>query len=271
MRALSIPYVSLRGKEGFSLVELSIVLVILGLLTGGILSGQALIRAAQLRSVASEYQKYVSATQAFRDRYMALPGDMPNAAKFWGAADNDDGLGSDCFGASVTTTATCNGNGNGSIDSGSAANEQFSYWKHLANAGLIEGSYTGIAGSAGVSQHVIGQNCPASKLSSAGWAMRYRGVSPGGVADSLRFAMDYGNEFDFGAANPGDRTYEPALNPEEAWNIDTKLDDGKPASGRIIAVFRTGCVNGANNTDTSAPYNLTNTAVSCALFFPKVF
>lgn len=73
-------HVELRG---FSLVELSIVLVILGLLTGGILAGQSLIRASELRSVSTELQRYSSAIYSFRDQYMALPGDMLNATSFW--------------------------------------------------------------------------------------------------------------------------------------------------------------------------------------------
>ena len=70
-------------QQGFSLVELSIVLVILGLLVGGILSGQSLIRASELRSVTTEYQTYVTSLGTFRDRYFALPGDLSNAASFW--------------------------------------------------------------------------------------------------------------------------------------------------------------------------------------------
>lgn len=65
--------------RGFSLVELSIVLVILGLLTGGILAGQSLIRAAELRSVTTEYGRWVTAMHSFRDKYMAIPGDMRDA------------------------------------------------------------------------------------------------------------------------------------------------------------------------------------------------
>lgn len=98
-------------RHGFSLVELSIVLVILGLLTGGILAGQSLIRAAELRSVASEHQRYVTATKSFQDKYFSVPGDMKNATSFWGAADGGDGLGTDCFNVKSTTATTCNGNG----------------------------------------------------------------------------------------------------------------------------------------------------------------
>ena len=63
-------------RDAFSLVELSIVLVILGLLVGGVLSGQALIQAAQLRAVSEEYTKYTTAALTFRDKYLATPGDM---------------------------------------------------------------------------------------------------------------------------------------------------------------------------------------------------
>ena len=70
-------------RKGFSLVELSIVLVILGLLVGGVLSGQSLIRAAELRAATQEYQRYYTATQTFRDKYFAIPGDFNNAQAFW--------------------------------------------------------------------------------------------------------------------------------------------------------------------------------------------
>lgn len=100
--------------RGFSLVELSIVLVILGLLTGGILAGQSLIRAAELRSVITTTDRYQAAVYSFRDKYFALPGDMRNATSFWG----DQATGpSACADAGITdgTPGTCNGNGDGLI------------------------------------------------------------------------------------------------------------------------------------------------------------
>src|ERR1700712_5143764 len=98
----------MKQQHGFSLVELSIVLVILGLLVGGVLSGQSLIRAAELRSVTTEYQRYTTAVGTFRDKYFALPGDMNNAASFgW-----KDGAGS----------SVANGDGNGQVNSTGTAN-----------------------------------------------------------------------------------------------------------------------------------------------------
>ena len=101
-------------QRGFSLVELSIVLVILGLLVGGVLGGQALIRAAEIRGVLADKDKYIAAVYTFKNKYHALPGDIPNAATLWGLVHANP------FNCSTTSTthptATCNGNGDGKID-----------------------------------------------------------------------------------------------------------------------------------------------------------
>jgi prepilin-type N-terminal cleavage/methylation domain-containing protein len=127
--------------RAFSLVELSIVLVILGLLTGGILAGQSLIRASELRSVSADLQRLHSAVYTFRDKYMAVPGDMPNATRFWGIRA---GTGSDltCHQTIGSTTGTCNGNGDGAADfipgDGAMFGERFLAMQHLARAGLLK-------------------------------------------------------------------------------------------------------------------------------------
>ena len=79
------PHATRHTQLAFSLVELSIVLVILGLLVGGILSGQSLIRAATLRSFVKQHEQHYTAVMSFRDKYSQLPGDMNNATQFWGA------------------------------------------------------------------------------------------------------------------------------------------------------------------------------------------
>jgi prepilin-type N-terminal cleavage/methylation domain-containing protein len=129
-------------RNAFSLVELSIVLVILGLLTGGVLAGQSLIRAAELRSVNNEATKYISAVHTFRDKYFALPGDMANATRFWGAAHATPAT---CRNTVSTSAATCDGNGDGRVLQTGTSMEQMRFWQHLANAGLLEGSYDGVS------------------------------------------------------------------------------------------------------------------------------
>lgn len=254
-------------SRAFSLVELSIVLVILGLLTGGILAGQSLIRAAELRSVSTEYNRYLAATQTFRDKYFAAPGDMNNATKFWG--DNA----SACADAAVTdgTPGTCNGNGNGQVVYGAAANgtgEGFQFWNQLALAGLVEGSYSGLAGPNNSSDVMLGTNSPRSRLGSAGWSVSYWGNYAGAV--SQNFAGDYGNYLLFGIDTASVNDAQ-AIRADEAWNIDTKLDDGKPATGKVVAKWHSTCTNATGVSDTASDYLLSSpSATACGLFFPRV-
>jgi prepilin-type N-terminal cleavage/methylation domain-containing protein len=254
-------------QKAFSLVELSIVLVILGLLTGGILAGQSLIRAAELRSVVSEYQRYISASQSFRDKYFALPGDMPNAVRFWGpqAGGTVDGADSTCDALVTpsTGTATCNGNGDGDISTHPSP-ERTRFWQHMANAGLIEGSYNGVGGSPYILQG--GVNVPKPRAASIWAVFHYR---------------DYGiNGFSNVATTPtlfiGGATIDtisnalPAFRPEEVWNIDTKLDDGRPAYGKVVMpnqnlASTAGCI--TTNAAATADYVLTNSDLACNLCF----
>lgn len=258
-------------KQGFSLVELSIVLVILGLLTGGILAGQSLIRAAELRSVSADINRYISATNTFRDKYMALPGDMRNAVRFWGAqaGATTDGTDTTCAALTVAaiSIATCNGDGNGNIGNGGTvgAHEEFRAWQHLANAGLIEGSFTGIRSTAPV-YSTPGVNIPTSKISTSGFGWQYVGsLASNGT---YHFAGSYGTTLLFGAGHPTWYNSVQVLRAEEAWNIDTKMDDGKPASG-IVSTFiytsRPNCTD--SDTGAIANYDLDNTAIGCPLLF----
>ena len=266
--------------RGFSLVELSIVLVILGLLTGGILAGQNLIRAAELRAVTTEFNQYQTAVQTFRDKYFALPGDMRNAEDFWGTMSS--GTCPNATGGSGTQT--CNGNGNGIIEESGAAsqsNERFAFWKHLANAGLIEGSYTGIASVDGPADHVRGENAPASRLSSAGWAARYWEPR---VSDSRLFAGEYEHVLWVGAESSGNNGFNDAVfTPTEQWNLDTKMDDGLPAQGRLVVRDRrNGCTttaDGATELTSSAThaatldaaYHFDSDEVACAALWRRLY
>lgn len=261
-------------KQAFSLVELSIVLVILGLLTGGILAGQSLIRASELRSVTTEYQRYVTATQTFRDKYFAIPGDMPNATRFWG----DDNAA--CADGAIPngSPGTCNGGGNGALDTAAAGanatSETFQYWKQLALAGLIEGNYSGLSGAGGANEHVSGSNAPPSKASNALWGTWHTG--PGFVGTGADYALEFGNTLVIGTFNATAHPNGPAFRPEEAWNIDTKLDDGKPAQGKVISnAWNNGCAAADDGShaanDFNASYRLTDTSPQCALRFRKAF
>ena len=247
------------AQRAFSLVELSIVLVILGLLTGGILTGQNLIRAAELRSVTTEFQRYNAAVMTFRDKYFALPGDMTNATDFWGAMANCDAAS-----PSGTGKQTCNGNGNGIIGLPAAAvqtGEVFMFWQHLANAGLIDGSYTGIAGSGGPGHTISDENAPSGRLSSSAWFSSHH------VVAVPHFNRDLGNVLYIGGQLPNVSPYGQIFLPEEVWNIDKKLDDSKPGTGNVTPMEYANCTNAANANDFSADYDLSKTSASCFITF----
>lgn len=251
-------------RAAFSLVELSIVLVILGLLTGGVLTGQSLIRAAELRSVTTSLSSYQTAIFTFRDKYSYLPGDMTNATDFWGSAG---GTGSDttCHAVATTDGSTCNGDGNGKIG-GEGTNthgETFRAWQQLANAGLVEGNYPGVTSSGGTRHHVPGYNVPTTKFGNGGVSLEHNCQLTNAdwypiCENLLVVGVDQGNW------QVGGKLFSP----EEAWNIDTKLDDGLPGQGRIQAPksSSTNSPDCTTSTDAAtAEYKFSQTGAQCPL------
>src|SRR2546423_5887620 len=77
-----------KRLQGFTLVEIAIVLVIIGLLLGGILKGQEMITQAKIKNVIADFSGVSAAYHGYQDRYRAIPGDDPNAATRWAAMTN---------------------------------------------------------------------------------------------------------------------------------------------------------------------------------------
>jgi len=252
-------------RHAFSLVELSIVLVILGLLTGGILAGQSLIRAAELRSITTEASKYQTAVMTFKDKYFALPGDMTNAIQFWGAAHATPAT---CKDTASTDARTCNGDGDGGIDESTASYEEMRFWQHLANASLIEGSYNGVGSGGGSSYAGAAPTSKGNK--SAFWVPWFYGVQAPN-SDTVSFGGNWGNTMEL--YQEGSAYY--VARPDEIWNIDTKLDDGMPGTGKMMANKGDAtypCTTRANQlTDAGAQYNLSHTGKSCYMAFANWF
>lgn len=248
-------------RYAFSLVELSIVLVILGLLTGGILAGQSLIRAAEIRSISTDVNRLTTAIHAFRDKYLGYPGDLSSATKFWGARATPAAT---CQTTASTDALTCDGNGDGQIGgSTSTAYEAFRAWQHLSNAGLLEATVSGVAGSGGTYHCVLGTNCPRSKLSNTGFSVFYYA----GVGSS-QIINTNSHQLIFGGQHATFWSIQPVLRAEEAWNLDVKMDDGKPGSGKVIGPSNTGrptCV--TSDVAATSEYKLDDTTYGCNLFF----
>lgn len=256
-----------KQRHAFTLVELSIVLVILGLLVGGVLSGQSLIRAAELRSVTNERAQFETALHTFRDKYMGMPGDLPNATSFWGARDADP---SACAVAASNGMATCNGNGNGMIfdyEAAVAGQREFLYaWQHLGNAGLIAGEYTGKDDSDyGITP---GINVPASKLGGrAGWGIRSLHANIPDDTNEITMPGNYAENFlELGMTEPGGTDPQlPVLTGQDTYTIDRKSDDGSPRTGKLRTYrheFHANCATSANQA-----YDLDNPELGCVLIF----
>jgi prepilin-type N-terminal cleavage/methylation domain-containing protein len=238
-------------RRGFSLVELSIVLVIIGLLVGGIMAGQSLIRNSEVKTVITEYNKYKQAALSFRGKYAALPGDLTDASSYWATANN--------------------GNGNAQLDwaAGAGLTGEFAqFWSQLALAGIIEGQFTGLAGAGAVNHIVIGSNAPKATLTNAGWGAWTLGIYGG---DASNFNYNYGNLLTLGGTTAASWNYTPVLKPEEAWNLDTKLDDGMPGAGKLIIGNITTCANATSNTDYAATYRLDSSSTACLFYFTNAF
>jgi len=124
----------MRKQTGFTLIEIAIVLVIIGLLLGGVLKGQELIQSARVRNLASMQDGVKAAFFGFQDRFRALPGDYTLAST-----------------NIANVAATSNGNGNGMIRVITAGaetiDENIAAWEHLSKSGFINGSYTYAAGT----------------------------------------------------------------------------------------------------------------------------
>jgi hypothetical protein len=253
--------------RGFTLVEMSIILVIVGLLVGGVMVGKTLIRSAALRGVASEYQRFNTAMQNFREQYSSLPGDLANATHYWGVATT-------CPGDSTHTslTGTCNGNGNDQVES-SAPNsvETLRFWQHLVYAGQIEGSYSGTSGgAANTYTTTIGVNTPSSKIDGAGWSIWTAGYYD--YTSTALFEGNYVNTFFYGAQVTDNITQGAVLAPKDAKTIDTKMDDGMPATGNIrVREDQTACHTGGTSAttsiSTSATYDVSQNGANCSLMF----
>ena len=221
-------------QAAFTLVELAIVLVIIGLLVGGVLVGKDLISAAEVRAQVSQIEKYNAAVHTFQTKYDGLPGDL---AATKAAA----------FGLFASTAASGFGHvyENGVIITYSSnvsflAGEPLIFWRHLSEAKLIDGSYSATTGTAAgnitadgavavtpTSVAMINAHLPPAKIG--------RGASI--MVGALNYKPPHyyviaGIKATNGSLFTGSTN---SLTAQEAYNIDNKLDDGNPLTGSVLA------------------------------------
>lgn len=200
------------AKLGFTLIELSIVLVIIGLIVGGILVGQDLIKAAEIRATVSQLEKYSTAVNTFRSKYNGMPGDLLNGGN---------------FGFDTGTIR----NGNAIIESsagtaGTYGGETACFWDDLSTASMVAESLNASAScGASWSPSVISAVIPIAKLGRGNYIIV--GSSNG---------INYWGLTGVSAITTGTYTMDDLLTGSEAYQIDTKIDDGAPTSGSIVTV-----------------------------------
>jgi prepilin-type N-terminal cleavage/methylation domain-containing protein len=187
-----------KRSSGFTLIEMAIVLVIVGLLIGGVLGGQQLIQSARVRNLISQQDGVKAAFFGFQDRYRGLPGD-------YSAASTNINCG----------TFTCvNGNGNGQIKTAGGVHEEILAWNHLSAAGFINGSYT--MDTSGVAAPAPG-NTPTNPIGTY-MQLVYDGqwgVSANLLDNVLKHNIKTGNQ----------------VPVEIISEVDRKIDDGNPYTG----------------------------------------
>lgn len=196
-------------QRGFTLIEIAIVLVIIGLLLGGVLKGQELITSARVRNLISQQDGVKAAYFGFLDRYRSLPGDYASAS-------------------TNIKAVTTNGDGDGQIELSNSAsvNESILAWDHLSHAGFVTGSYTY---SATQSENTTPKNPYGAYLQ-----LVYDGVYGAGTTatpSASRHNLKSGNQ----------------IPVTIAVEIDRKVDDGNPYNGNFqfseyLSADRTNCV-----------------------------
>jgi len=255
-------------KSGFTLLELSIVLVIIGLIVGGILVGQDMIKAAEVRATISQIEKYNSAVNTFRSKFNAIPGDIPRA----NAAN---------FGMLQLTSASTigQGDGNGLIEGGAAGatlpeGETLVFWRHLSDTNLVDGSLGVIGNSAVVAATgvvtgnvtTVSQSIPPTRLNLTNYIVVYSASGTNFYQLMPIATITTAPLYTFNTTG---------ITPLQSYNMDTKLDDGLPNTGIVVArdvgptndvngipswaavsTAATCMMNGADATDPTDTYNL---------------
>jgi prepilin-type N-terminal cleavage/methylation domain-containing protein len=214
--------------SAFTLIELSLVLVIVGLIVSGLLVGRELIIGAEIRSQISAIEMIKTSTNTFKNKYNALPGDISSthATNFGFPAPAGGGI--------------SNGNEDGWVN-GSWPNtlEVKYFFHHLKAVGYL--SCICAAYDAWVPNFSVPNNYYPAAVK-GGFVAVYGGTPPGGaatwgVSPAARVDLNE-NYIEIGPGQPsgGTNTYDPVMKPIEAYAIDHKMDDGLPLSGAVTAV-----------------------------------
>lgn len=213
--------------SGYTLIEMSIVLVIIGLIVGCVMVGEDLIHAAKIQKQIKQLQDYELAFNTFAQKYNCIPGDCVAATSFWPSAVNGNGN-------DIVDTAD-----GGSYDSGeswSASTEMQQFFIQLSLAGLIQGHFDG-TGSVGGGLPPLSLNTNATFIAGGSInfvASRFPDISSYRTGTNILWLVACPDRIP-GTDNM--ETWDDAcliFSPNDAFAIDNKIDDGRPLSGRML-------------------------------------
>ncbi len=240
-------------KKGFTLIELSIVLVIIGLIVGGVLVGQDLIKAAGIRATVQQIEKYNGAVNTFNGKYNGLPGDISTSQ-------------ATAFGLFVPAGSTGRGDANGLIDgivAGTSAQYAWTqeggiFWVDLTDANLLDGSFSEVLDGASplaITTAEASATWPTARIQKGNF------INVGSAA-GLNYFMIGGYT---AALATGGMQGTANLTPIEAYSMDAKMDDGAPLTGLVQAHGQANAATGGSLTYfTDAPASATtNTIGDC--------
>jgi prepilin-type N-terminal cleavage/methylation domain-containing protein len=170
-----------KHQSGFTLVEIAIVLVIIGLLLGGVLKGQSMIDSAKVKSLANDFRTTPALLYGYQDKFRAIPG--------------DDAAGLAHVESTLVPTAATAGNGviNGVWNSVTDTDESFVFWNHVRLAGLATGNPLDAALPTNASGGTLGisSTSPITLLVKSTYYVCSGGID-GKLAKQLDTAMDDG-------------------------------------------------------------------------------
>ena len=243
-----------RKKTGFSLIELSIVLIIIGLLIAGVTGGASLIKSSELRAVITESRSWSVSVNSFYNQFDALPGDYNKTLGSLAGGDGD---------------ATMEYDNDESVGDGDY--EGRNAWRHLAATNVLDTSiiYSGTSTAtlpdaadptSALAVTNFGTLIPASKISSAGWDFDYNTTSTHNVV-VLTGAIGASAAATNTLVN-GTLVATGVITPTDSLSLDSKYDDGIANTGSIRAVEPSG-----NSCFTTTAYDTTTATKACVLSF----